>query len=877
MKPNFANSLRRLAGAALILAALAWAGPAWGGNLWDPSEPRSDDLWITSDLDHTGPPLTAKLWVWIRDNAKVKLTNSGISAETIAVGGLYVHQPGGQLTASKSVLSANDFRINHSNLTADNSTLSASGAWWISDSNITAKNKSVLSSSGYHFVLDDNSNMILTDSKLKLTSDYSLLIYGRSQLTALEKSEITAAGIVIMYNGSQLTANDSTIDGGQSIAINGGTVQLLNGSTMKADGIYSSGQLTAEKSTITADTIFLDYGQLTATEVSNITADFVSLWEGSRLTAEKSHITADSVIMQLGSTLTLKEGSYLKTTGTQPAPDTWLPRRDWGWEDYYSDLGSDIYFKAGLAVYSYNPYNYNSLVRIAGPNVTIENQLGAAFFKGSTLEVGPYELKVIGDLTFLNGSTYSLERTDSSIGLTNVTGQASGDGKLTIYPGANLLITKGATEAINDNNKTFLTATGGVNRLGGRGFKNILYNFDYSDPKAVSLGSRRSSQSFMEEEGAGANFINAGALIDRIVKSNPDLGDKLLVTLQKIGFALESAPGQAEKALRQLIGEGALHTVNAHHNTVSQVAATLGGRLQTLLSGLPPAAGNGPADNRLWLKPFGQWNHQKDDNNVLGYHYNSGGLMLGYDREMALPGLTLGLYGSLAQGRLENDLAETSLRTAGLGLYSLYEFGQYFVDASLGCSRSDNQANIGISEILGGGNKSSEFHSGSYQAGLDFGRVFQILEKASLTPSAGIRLTQVKQKGWTEKVVSPDPENTLPANWFGDSRQNFVEIPLNLKLAATYETKGGATVSPELRLGGIIEANHPKSEFRLGFVGSNDSAIISGIAPGRSRLVAGAGLKAQLSEATDVFLNYDLEARSGYQGHSASAGIGISF
>ncbi|MDR2935586.1 MAG: autotransporter domain-containing protein, partial [Candidatus Adiutrix sp.] len=103
------------------------------------------------------------------------------------------------------------------------------------------------------------------------------------------------------------------------------------------------------------------------------------------------------------------------------------------------------------------------------------------------------------------------------------------------------------------------------------------------------------------------------------------------------------------------------------------------------------------------------------------------------------------------------------------------------------------------------------------------------------------------------------------------------EVPLNLSLAGAFETKSGAAVSPELRLGGVIAANNPKSELRMGFVGSDESTTISGIEPGKSRLTAGTGLKARLTDATDIFLNYDLELRKGYQGHSASAGLGVSF
>ena len=115
------------------------------------------------------------------------------------------------------------------------------------------------------------------------------------------------------------------------------------------------------------------------------------------------------------------------------------------------------------------------------------------------------------------------------------------------------------------------------------------------------------------------------------------------------------------------------------------------------------------------------------------------------------------------------------------------------------------------------------------------------------------------------------------ANWFGDSKRNFLEIPLNLKLETTIETNGGIQFSPELRLGGIIAANKPKSELRMGFVGSGESTTIHGIDPGQSRFTAGAGLKVQLNDTVDVFAGYDLEAKSGYKGHKATAGIGFSF
>jgi outer membrane autotransporter protein len=452
-----------------------------------------------------------------------------------------------------------------------------------------------------------------------------------------------------------------------------------------------------------------------------------------------------------------------------------------------------------------------------------------------------------------------------------ISGKIAVDGDVIIGKGAKVYITNAATNGkINAGvNDEIMTATGSYTTENPA--DNVFLNSSFyvkESNKSLIISQKTGTPMELAAAASGAgltsNYAKAGALIDRIVLDAPTIGDRLLANLQLI---------DNEAALKQFIGEGALPNLNAHHDTVSMMASALGGRFQALHGGLPPAAGNGPNANRLWLGPFGQWNRQKDDSDVYGYDYNAGGIMLGYDREIT-DSLTLGLYGSLADGRLKSDLADTDIKTVGLGLYGLYEFGDgFFVDASFGYGHSDNDSTINM--VLGG-RKTSDFTSDSLQAGLNFGKAFRLGEAATLTPSAGLRYTHVKQNGWEEKIAS-DPDNIAVANWFGNNKQNFLEIPLNLKLATTFETSGGAVIAPELRLGGIIAANNPDSEIRMGFVGSGDSAVISGIDPGKSRFVTGAGVKAQLTEAVDLFANYDLEFRSGYQGHSASAGLGISF
>ena len=531
--------------------------------------------------------------------------------------------------------------------------------------------------------------------------------------------------------------------------------------------------------------------------------------------------------------------------------------------------------RIGSALALYNQTTFDSGGKYLTLNsLEVKNQTGgSANLKApevvigpqGTVEVGLNTLNIGGNLYFTGGgdsyaSTYKLAGNSQNTGLISVAGKAH------IYEGAKLAYT-GSFANLTGN--TILTA---ASFNDGTYFKNPLLEFqfrDYTDHTDLVVTGQRNIGDVTTSISPGGNSSHAGAVIQAMPYS--ELKNRLLLNVQD--FALADDQAQADKALRQFIGEGSLNAVNAHYDTVSQMASVLDGRIQTLTEGqTAPAAGSGPAENRLWLKPFGQWNRQDDENGALGYRYHSGGLMLGYDREMA--GLTLGLYGSLAKGFLENDLAETDIQTTGLGLYGLYEFGGgYFADLNFGYGHSDNESNI---DLVFGGRKTSKFSTDSFQTGLNFGRVFQLNQDTTLTPSAGLRYTHVKQNGWQEKIVS-DPDNKVVANWFGDSRQNFVEIPLNLKLAATFETVGGAAVTPELRFGGIIAANHPKSELRMGFVGSDESTTISGLAPGRGRLTTGAGVKSQLSETLDISVNYDLEFRKGYQGHSAYAVLGVSF
>jgi uncharacterized protein with beta-barrel porin domain len=64
-------------------------------------------------------------------------------------------------------------------------------------------------------------------------------------------------------------------------------------------------------------------------------------------------------------------------------------------------------------------------------------------------------------------------------------------------------------------------------------------------------------------------------------------------------------------------------------------------------------------------------------------------------------------------------------------------------------------------------------------------------------------------------------------------------------------------------------------------VGSIESGdyrwTVGGIKPASGSLQVGAGVKFEISDQFDVFVNYDLDAARGFVSHNAGLGIGFNF
>lgn len=277
--------------------------------------------------------------------------------------------------------------------------------------------------------------------------------------------------------------------------------------------------------------------------------------------------------------------------------------------------------------------------------------------------------------------------------------------------------------------------------------------------------------------------------------------------------------------------------------------------------------------NRIWGGGFGAWTRQNDRNNQFGYKYNSGGFILGYDREIG--DMVFGVSTAYSSGRIKNNegFTRTDVDTFNVGLYASYNHcSGFFVDANAGLGYAWNK--MKTTDLIGGGGlmKEGKYRNTSLQAGLKIGYDFTLAQDFHIIPSVGLEYTHVHQKGWSEKIQS----SSQIANWFDKTNNDYVSIPIGTRINKTFTVGDCVSVTPEIRGAWIYEAKDPKARVRMGYVGSGASTMLYGVDSGRSRGLVGAGLKARVRNV-DAFVDYNYEFRSGYKNHNLMAGLGLSF
>jgi outer membrane autotransporter protein len=504
---------------------------------------------------------------------------------------------------------------------------------------------------------------------------------------------------------------------------------------------------------------------------------------------------------------------------------------------------------------------------------------------GSVLDLGENLLDITGSssttvvVEFMDGSTIRVEADGGNQGQLGINGAVvSGSGDVYVD-----IVLKNGDIADLDTTKPIIDLGGGFVQ-GVLNLKSTLFEIA-SD---FTIAGFRSKVDVLGDVydlvgmAMNRNAVQLAELMTDIIDDAPTsplasvLNDRV-VELRNLASTDPAAAKELLNALmRQSAGETVIGVAEAVALTNFKAHGVILGRLDRIYQSeqaVPPAAGYGDPLNRVWVGGFGSWAKQKDQDEIYGYDYNSGGVSIGYDRMVdSMPGLRLGLAGSFSSGTLKvnRHLGEVDIDTFALGLYGSYMFSNdFFLDATVSYGVAENDSTV---FLPGGGTKVGSFDIKTFLVGARVGKIFSF-DNISFTPSVGLRYLSFSQDAWRETMT---PGSFGFENWFAKKTDNILEIPVQFKVNGTFQA-GQTKITPELRLGYTFIASKPDNELVLGFNGSNLSTTVYGSKPKSNSVQAGAGIKINVSDSVDIYANYDLDVAKKYRNHQASVGIGFNF
>lgn len=157
-------------------------------------------------------------------------------------------------------------------------------------------------------------------------------------------------------------------------------------------------------------------------------------------------------------------------------------------------------------------------------------------------------------------------------------------------------------------------------------------------------------------------------------------------------------------------------------------------------------------DRNLWMKSFGSWAKQNDHKGVSGFKIDTYGLAVGLDGALS-SSLRLGLAFAYSDMTIKSNATAASQRS-DVAVHQMIGYGSYGFD---GQTEINFQFDAGINYNKGkreiefvSAEASSDYISYSAHTGVGIGRIFYVWPRTSISPSARVDYTWIKDKAYSE-------------------------------------------------------------------------------------------------------------------------------
>ncbi|MDR1083341.1 MAG: autotransporter domain-containing protein [Deltaproteobacteria bacterium] len=745
------------------------------------------------------------------------------------------------------------------------------------------------------------------------------------------KGNLTASGQVSVTGGNNSYANVSALtlnlEGGDN-AVDGivevGTLQLTGGNNIFKESVEASAAINVtggnniyENSLMSNDICFQAgqvqvEGDITSRDyflINNSVTAINGLTDVNDLDIKKGKNTFNDDLLASGSVnvtgganrfngnISASELSfdssdnYFTVTGQSIMSDNDIKSTN---SNFYFNENTDLHFNQGFILDRLSKISLtgHSKISFAGSNgLTV----------GGRLSLAAHQLLVDGDFIFGDQAVMVISKSASDLSQTGSQGRLTVTGSLTTNGSVKI---DANFNNLPDDSQPLITA--------GTSVANYFDSF-FSEFFTLILGNEGKSiyidNFLLAGIGNGSGNNSNDTWFDNIIKNSSGNGHKLVNLITALEYQAKEDKSKFEdngplwplfegifkawnyhyqlavnsgntdifkRFLVQNSGELLLNAFYPTEDFASKVQKAVYSRLDGLRGAItlsdPPSFGDSDFNSRLWVNFIGSWSKQKNHNSVYGFDYNGRGINLGYDYMVeSVPSLTLGFNGSLSSGEVKSNAGYASIDVDSIdfGLYGSYIFDNgFFLDAAVDYGKSKNESKIQAY----GGSKLANFDLSYWQFGVRTGLVLAYGD-FRITPSVGLRYLSAHQKAFSEKF-SGSP--FAIRNFFENKKDKTLEIPVQVKVNADLSV-GEAQILPELRLGVVMTAKKPDSKLNVGLIGYDSRMTINGIKASSPKFQAGAGVQVKVMDNLNVFVNYDLDAASGYVSHNAAIGLEFSF
>ena len=292
------------------------------------------------------------------------------------------------------------------------------------------------------------------------------------------------------------------------------------------------------------------------------------------------------------------------------------------------------------------------------------------------------------------------------------------------------------------------------------------------------------------------------------------------------------------------------------------VSNSLNQRSASLRRGL--SSGDGLSETGAWVQVLNSDADQGERDGIAGYDADSQGIAVGADGKLNAQ-TTLGLaYSYLSSDVHSQSGNQTDIEGHALTLYSGFEQGAWFTDASLTYGRSDNQSK----RYIAGTRAEGDYDSDLWGLNLLGGYGFDLSPGLLLEPRVAARYSNVQIDGYREKGSSAALE-------VGSQRYEVGELGAGVRLAGNFGA-GQGSLEPEAKLMAYHDFIADQASSTSAFVVGGTPFVTSGAKPARDSYEASLGLTYHLG-AVSLGVSYDYLTKTDYSADTVQTKVRYDF